>query len=90
MFCKWRLIDFLSKKFCFLFEAVICFLLCFLCNRIYGKEVLLLQKTKKKYALRKTAAYGLVSCVVGLMLVGSLTQVNAEESKCRRCRCKCN
>ena len=79
MFCKWRLIDFLSKKFCFLFEAVICFLLCFLCNRIYGKEVLLLQKTKKKYALRKTAAYGLVSCVVGLMLVGSLTQVNAED-----------
>ena len=31
-----------------------------------------MQKTKKKYALRKTAAYGLVSCAVGLMLVGSV------------------
>lgn len=38
-----------------------------------------LLKQNKKYALRKTAAYGLVSCAVGLMLVGSVTQVNAED-----------
>ena len=36
-------------------------------------------KQNKKYALRKTAAYGLVSCAVGLMLVGS-APIQADES----------
>lgn len=82
MFCKWYFFCiFISFIFCFergwktFFDI---FRMNMILNYEYGNEVFLLRQNKK-YALRKTAAYGLVSCAVGLMLVGS-APIRADES----------
>ena len=48
------------------------------CPVFFLRRIIFMEK-QKKYALRKIAGYGLVSCAVGILLLGGNVAVNADE-----------
>ena len=40
-----------------------------------------IMERQRKFSLRKLAGYGLISCAIGLMFIGGVQQVDADQQK---------